>query len=485
MADDINSYWFPHPDILRLAYQRNRSRFHGIDHVLRVWIYAMYIGRSYYADKIDLDVLSAASLFHDIGRRNDLKDPKHGIRSATWVNEILPALAPELLDSQIEMIKVLCRLHNLPDSDLSSLELRILKDADALDRYRLPTGKIKADYIRLPETHELIEFAKEFHADWRSIRQEEKDPFNIMIITLRDSDRLSNLLPSQVKSRTEVQITRRYLNRYLNNVESTLTDLDSSSKNLIHRLNKGTLRFKDLRTIKRRLELLVEQTKDSPSPVLHELFVQAARTSISQNMRLGLTDQTIHFALKGLYRKLYDNVSKEPRCEFEIPNSDLYQLISVEAMIPHRHVQRAVVEHLAYCREFQKLIMLLAFTDLQSKRLFLESFGRRYRLYQRLRFSFPEDQVSWQKWLWVVAVERWIRSAVRLLDDGDTDRAKHMLDYILKFIEQILEKIELTLPQLTEIISYLNDLAEIDEKHDELDLEVCRCSRLWQQDFGT
>jgi hypothetical protein len=49
----------------------------------------------------------------------------------------------------------------VPREDADWLSVALLKDADALDRIRLGEDDLDTGYLRLPETHTLIEFGKQ------------------------------------------------------------------------------------------------------------------------------------------------------------------------------------------------------------------------------------------------------------------------------------------------------------------------------------
>ena len=105
---------------------------HGPDHTERVHKTALYIGRLMGAQ---LDVLSAAALLHDIGRRYETREQGkicHAEKGAELAREILAKLefSPDLIDQICHCIEA----HRYRgDKVPKTLEAKILYDADKLD----------------------------------------------------------------------------------------------------------------------------------------------------------------------------------------------------------------------------------------------------------------------------------------------------------------------------------------------------------------
>ena len=105
---------------------------HGPDHSLRVHRTALHIGRLMGAR---LDILSAAALLHDIGRRHETETRGticHAGKGAELAREILAELA--FPAAAIERIVHCIATHRYRDANRpQSLEAEILFDADKLD----------------------------------------------------------------------------------------------------------------------------------------------------------------------------------------------------------------------------------------------------------------------------------------------------------------------------------------------------------------
>jgi uncharacterized protein len=105
---------------------------HGPDHSERVYTMALAIGRKLNAR---LDILAAASLLHDIGRRHETEsrgDICHALKSAEMAGPILEQLG--FTRDDIAAIQHCIRSHRFRGLEKpQSLEAEILFDADKLD----------------------------------------------------------------------------------------------------------------------------------------------------------------------------------------------------------------------------------------------------------------------------------------------------------------------------------------------------------------
>jgi HD superfamily phosphodiesterase len=128
---------------------------HGIGHITRVLVWTNHLAELLDRPLRREELYWAAGL-HDIGRHDDGIDAPHGERAATWVLRQFarerPAVAGQL---DLEFIASLCRDHVRSDESISSwaLELKILKDADGLERVRI--HDLDPRRLRLPESPPL------------------------------------------------------------------------------------------------------------------------------------------------------------------------------------------------------------------------------------------------------------------------------------------------------------------------------------------
>lgn len=125
---------------------------HGLRHVLRVAVNAFLITREFsYGGK--MANLIIAAVLHDIRRKNDKDDPKHGLRAADWFRKnstlVEKKIKLKFNPRDLEEIYWSILFHELPRSDFKKNKnyykfrksVDVIRIADALDRYRLP--KIK------------------------------------------------------------------------------------------------------------------------------------------------------------------------------------------------------------------------------------------------------------------------------------------------------------------------------------------------------
>jgi HD superfamily phosphodiesterase len=152
------------------------SELHGVRHTQRVHIHAQRLVRELSCPESDARLVLAAALWHDIGRVNDGWDPQHGELSATRVVEL--DLHASLAGSDAGLVLFAVRYHCRDDEhgELSAVGeddperarriLRLLKDADALDRVRLGGGAREVDSttLRHPCTIGMVDFAVELLA---------------------------------------------------------------------------------------------------------------------------------------------------------------------------------------------------------------------------------------------------------------------------------------------------------------------------------
>jgi hypothetical protein len=143
--------------------------YHGIAHTVRVmWNAFLIASLDGSVDKNELPSILYASLIHDLGKRSDIEGEIHGENSA-----ILYRTKIEHLCSHEDAVSILeaVKYHSIDDSK-TPLTVRqnkiwkILKDADALDRSRLPgrgcnPAFLRNDIFTSKEGKELLSLAKE------------------------------------------------------------------------------------------------------------------------------------------------------------------------------------------------------------------------------------------------------------------------------------------------------------------------------------
>lgn len=130
---------------------------HGAPHTTRVLVWSEAIGdRLGNPGALHREELRWAAAVHDVGRIDDGVDRGHGERSAAWMMKHLPQERPLVPGLDLDLVADLCRWHEIRDRDIPrlTLELVILKDADALDRARL--GDLDPSRLRLASSLGLV-----------------------------------------------------------------------------------------------------------------------------------------------------------------------------------------------------------------------------------------------------------------------------------------------------------------------------------------
>ncbi len=157
---------------------------HGVSHNERVALLACYIGIKEDLNNEELRLILEAAKYHDIGRGFE---GNHGQVSTLLIDRNRDYIFPNLNDDEINIIKALCHGHSVDDKKYEEIArlygienfeqfkklLNIVKDADALDRVRLPKfGQLDEKYLRTEISKEMIDSSKELYRKYREIQQE-------------------------------------------------------------------------------------------------------------------------------------------------------------------------------------------------------------------------------------------------------------------------------------------------------------------------
>ena len=202
------------------------DNIHGISHNERVALLACYIGIQEGLNDEELRLVLEAAKYHDIGRGFE---GNHGQYSAIVIDRNKEHIFPNLSDDEINTIKALCNAHSVDDNryieiaklyGIENIEkfkklLDIVKDADALDRVRLPRfGQLEEKYLRTETSKRIIDFSKELFREYRDIQQE------LTKENLREHDLMSNYqVNTGLRSQLLFDGESYYLVRSLNKVD--------------------------------------------------------------------------------------------------------------------------------------------------------------------------------------------------------------------------------------------------------------------------
>jgi hypothetical protein len=145
---------------------------HGMRHILRVIFHSLFLTllSNNKSSRLFKNSLVASSL-HDLKRKHDLMDPFHGKRAARWFKKNTSLIENhydiQLSQDDINEIYFAISFHDLPYKKImESINYKkyktlidILKTADALDRYRLPS-------IRLWFQDKFVSFVPPDYLKW-------------------------------------------------------------------------------------------------------------------------------------------------------------------------------------------------------------------------------------------------------------------------------------------------------------------------------
>ena len=170
--------------------QLYNSPIHGLYHSEKVLLFSYLIGKYYNFNEQDMRIICDAAKYHDIGRVGDDENKFHGNKSSENIDSVIK------YDDEYEqaLLKAIMSEHSRPDNEADrsfddyfwSFEdedpnyseekireykkrydflYKALKDADALDRFRLigTCAALDEDYLRLDYSKELISMAEEIN----------------------------------------------------------------------------------------------------------------------------------------------------------------------------------------------------------------------------------------------------------------------------------------------------------------------------------
>ena len=143
-------------DVDTLAYEKyNGFGIHGVRHQLRTALYTWIIIKYFdiTLDENEILELLQSVLYHDILRENDNTDLEHGKKSSIWIAKKYPFIRKAIIKAIFN--------HDI-DIEKISIYDKIVKTADALDRYRLPKAKwwIKEEYMLFDLDDNILEVCK-------------------------------------------------------------------------------------------------------------------------------------------------------------------------------------------------------------------------------------------------------------------------------------------------------------------------------------
>ena len=149
-----------------------KSNMHGINHNIRVAIFVYILANFEDVSIREFEMLIDCAKYHDIGRTDDRMDYNHGLRSAKKLNFL-----SNYNQEELNLMKTIITCHSMEDNEIDKYIqiykvkdinkckklFNILKDADGLDRVRLPYPKVHIDLLRTGTAKRIVLFAFEMY----------------------------------------------------------------------------------------------------------------------------------------------------------------------------------------------------------------------------------------------------------------------------------------------------------------------------------
>ena len=153
---------------------------HGPAHMMRVFILQELICDRLVSQGIAVNRQATrwAASVHDIGRVDDGLDLEHGRRSAQWMTKNVPVgMSPETADTATYIV----HWHVPPDSEapVMTTELKVMKDADGLDRVRL--GDLNESYLRTDAAKSMVDIAQKLCDISLPVDPDQKESFHTVV----------------------------------------------------------------------------------------------------------------------------------------------------------------------------------------------------------------------------------------------------------------------------------------------------------------
>jgi HD superfamily phosphodiesterase len=166
LSEQINFSY--RPFLLKEGYFDHHSHLHGISHTYRVMYHVLNIGKVAGLNH-EIKLAFCAAFIHDMARRHDGYCTEHGVWSS---KSKLPVFSKLFVETGVNAyglraIKLAVSNHSIRHEISKEnpyfTTVALLKDADALDRIRIGDNNLKPQYLRFPESHNFIGFAKELY----------------------------------------------------------------------------------------------------------------------------------------------------------------------------------------------------------------------------------------------------------------------------------------------------------------------------------
>ena len=168
-------------------YKLYSSLFHGLHHSQKVMLFAFVLGKENSLKDADMKIVLDAAVYHDIGRAGETEDTIHGYSSTIKFDKIFNDSFYKDNKNNFEILKAIVDFHSRDDKyleqtfndyDIDEREYDrfcklafILKDADALDRFRFSKNSpafIDYKFLHDEKSRNLTDFSREANKVYRN-----------------------------------------------------------------------------------------------------------------------------------------------------------------------------------------------------------------------------------------------------------------------------------------------------------------------------
>lgn len=154
-----------------ISFTLDNSKYHNKNHCRRVMLYSLILAETLSLNDSYAEKLAVASVFHDARRINELFDEGHGDRGAEYYKsyctnngikfDVSTYYLISLHDrSDVFGLEKIDEVIDKDDIEEFIILYNIFKDSDGLDRMRLGLTHFDNKYLRLKESHFIIDFAR-------------------------------------------------------------------------------------------------------------------------------------------------------------------------------------------------------------------------------------------------------------------------------------------------------------------------------------
>jgi len=154
--------------VLKNGFFDHESDKHGINHTYRVMFHVLNIGKKAGMNH-EIKTAFCAAFIHDMARLHDSYCTEHGPRAARLKFPLFKDTFRSLgfVEDDLRAIKLAISNHSIRHEIFTGHKyyktVALLKDADALDRIRIGENNLKIQYLRIPESLQLVDFAKQLY----------------------------------------------------------------------------------------------------------------------------------------------------------------------------------------------------------------------------------------------------------------------------------------------------------------------------------